>query len=63
MRDHLLGPMELADASDDLAERQARRTFVVVARGARYSGTEVSAQGQLSTSGGVASDKGVALLE
>jgi hypothetical protein len=57
MRDHLLGPMELADASDDLAERQPRCTFVVVARGARYSGTEVAAQEQLFTSGDVASDK------
>jgi NADH:ubiquinone reductase (H+-translocating) len=47
LRDHLLGQMELADASDDAAQRQARCTFVVV--GAGYSGTEVAAQGQLFT--------------
>ena len=30
LRDHVLGQMELADASDDPAQRQARCTFVVV---------------------------------
>jgi NADH:quinone reductase (non-electrogenic) len=47
LRDHMLGQMELADASDDPAQRQARCTFVVV--GAGYTGTEVAAQGQLFT--------------
>jgi len=47
LRDHLLGQMELADASDDPAQRQARCTFVVV--GAGTTGTEVAAQGQLFT--------------
>ena len=47
LRDHVLGQLELAGASDDPAERQARCTFVVV--GAGYSGTEVAAQGQLFT--------------
>jgi NADH:ubiquinone reductase (H+-translocating) len=48
LRDHVLGQMELADASDDPAQRQARCTFVVV--GAGTTGTEVAAQGQLFTS-------------
>jgi NADH dehydrogenase len=47
LRDHMLGQMELADASDDPAERQARCTFVVV--GAGYTGTEVAGQGLLFT--------------
>jgi NADH dehydrogenase len=47
LRDHALGQMELADASDDPAQRQARCTFVVV--GAGTTGTEVAAQGQLFT--------------
>jgi NADH dehydrogenase len=47
MRDHLVRQIELADASDDPAEREARCTFVVV--GAGYTGTEVAAQGQLLT--------------
>jgi NADH:ubiquinone reductase (H+-translocating) len=47
LRDHVLGQLELANASDDPAQRQARCTFVVV--GAGYSGTEVAAQGQLFT--------------
>ena len=47
LRDHVLGQMELADASDDPAERHARCTFVVV--GAGYTGTEMAAQGQLFT--------------
>lgn len=47
LRDHVLGQMELADASDDPAQRQARCTFVVV--GAGYTGTEVAAHGQLLT--------------
>ena len=47
LRDHVLGQLELADASDDPAERQARCTFVVA--GAGTTGTEVAAQGQLFT--------------
>ena len=47
LRDHVLGQMELADASDDPAQRRARCTFVVV--GAGTTGTEVAAQGQLFT--------------
>jgi NADH:ubiquinone reductase (H+-translocating) len=47
LRDHMLGQLELADASDDAAQRQARCTFVVV--GAGYTGTEVAAQGLLFT--------------
>ena len=47
LRDHVLGQMELADASDDPAQRQARCTFVVV--GAGTTGTEVAAQGLLFT--------------
>jgi len=47
LRDHMLGQLELADASDDPAQRRARCTFVVV--GAGTTGTEVAAQGQLFT--------------
>jgi NADH dehydrogenase len=47
LRDHMLAQMELADASDDPAQRQARCTFVVA--GAGYTGTEVAAQGLLFT--------------
>jgi NADH dehydrogenase len=47
LRDHLLRQLELAEASPDPGERQARCTFVVV--GAGYTGTEVAAQGQLLT--------------
>ncbi len=47
LRDHILGQMELADASNDPAQRRARCTFVVV--GAGYTGTEMAAQGQLFT--------------
>jgi NADH dehydrogenase len=43
LRDHVIGQIEQADASDDLDERAARLTFVVV--GAGYTGTEVVAQG------------------
>ena len=42
LRDHLLRQLELAEACEDRAERQARCTFVVV--GAGYTGTEVAAQ-------------------
>src|SRR5919202_1111198 len=45
LRDHILKQLDLADASDDEAERRARLTFVVV--GAGYSGTEFAAQAQL----------------
>jgi NADH:ubiquinone reductase (H+-translocating) len=47
LRDHLLAQLELADASDDPAQRQELCTFVVA--GAGYTGTEVAAQGQLFT--------------
>jgi NADH:quinone reductase (non-electrogenic) len=47
LRDHLVRQIELADAADSQAERDARCTFVVV--GAGYTGTEVAAQGQLMT--------------
>lgn len=47
LRDHLIRQIEMAAASDDPAQRQARCTFVVV--GAGYTGTEVAAQGQLLT--------------
>jgi NADH:ubiquinone reductase (H+-translocating) len=43
LRDHMTRQFELADATDDPAERAARTTFVVV--GAGYTGTEVTAQG------------------
>lgn len=49
LRDHLLRQLELAEVSQDRAERQARCTFVVVGGG--YTGTEVAAQGQLLTRG------------
>ena len=45
LRDHLVRQVELADGTDDEAERTARLTFVVV--GAGYTGTEVAAQGVL----------------
>ena len=47
LRDHLLEQIELADAAEEGAERDARCTFVVV--GAGYTGTEVAAHGQLLT--------------
>jgi NADH dehydrogenase len=47
LRDHMTRQIELADATDDLDERAARCTFVVV--GAGYTGTEVAAQGVLYT--------------
>lgn len=47
LRERLIQQIELADATDDPAEREARCTFVVV--GAGYTGTEVAAQGQLFT--------------
>ncbi len=47
LRDHVTRQLELAAASTDPAERDARCTFVVV--GAGYTGTEVAAQGQLMT--------------
>lgn len=42
-RDHVTRQVELAAATDDQEERDARCTFVVV--GAGYTGTEVAAQG------------------
>ena len=47
LRDHVLRQMELADLTDDPAERAARSTFVVV--GAGYTGIELAAQAQLLT--------------
>jgi NADH:ubiquinone reductase (H+-translocating) len=47
LRDHITRQLELAEVAADPAERQARCTFVVV--GAGYTGTEVTAQGQLLT--------------
>jgi NADH dehydrogenase len=47
LRDHLTQQIELADASDNPAERNALCTFVVV--GAGYTGTEVAAHGVLYT--------------
>jgi NADH dehydrogenase len=47
LRDHMTRQIELADLTDDPAERAARTTFVVV--GAGYTGTEVAAQGVLYT--------------
>jgi NADH:ubiquinone reductase (H+-translocating) len=48
LRDHIVRQLELAAVATDPAERAARCTFVVV--GAGYTGTEVSAHGQLMTS-------------
>ncbi len=42
LRNHVLEQLELADATDDLDERRARLTFVVV--GAGYAGTELVAE-------------------
>jgi NADH dehydrogenase len=47
LRDHVIRQIELAAATDDPQEREARCTFVVV--GAGYTGTEVAAQGPLFT--------------
>ncbi|MFI7680758.1 NAD(P)/FAD-dependent oxidoreductase [Actinophytocola sp. NPDC049390] len=47
LRDHVIRQIELAAATDDQAQRDARCTFVVV--GAGYTGTEVAAQGPLFT--------------
>jgi NADH dehydrogenase len=47
LRDHMVQQIELADASDDPDEREARCTFVVV--GAGYTGTEVAGHGKLFT--------------
>lgn len=47
LRDHLTRQLELAAIAADPAECAARCTFVVV--GAGYTGTEVTAQGQLLT--------------
>src|SRR5699024_3353434 len=46
-RDHVTRQIELAAATNDQAERDARCTFVVV--GAGYTGTEVAAQGPTFT--------------
>jgi NADH dehydrogenase len=48
LRNHVLRQLELADAADDVAERAARLTFVVV--GAGYAGTELVAELQALTS-------------
>ncbi len=47
LRDHVLGQLDVADATDDERLRRAATTFVVV--GAGYTGTEVTAQLQLFT--------------
>lgn len=47
-RDHVTRQIELAAATDDRDERDARCTFVVV--GAGYTGTELAAQGTAFTS-------------
>jgi len=47
LHDHIIRQLELAAVATDAAERAARCTFVVV--GAGYTGTEVTAQGQLLT--------------
>jgi NADH:ubiquinone reductase (H+-translocating) len=47
LRDHIIRQLELAAVAADPAERAARCTFVVV--GAGYTGTEVTANGQLLT--------------
>jgi NADH:ubiquinone reductase (H+-translocating) len=47
LHDHITRQLELAQAATDPAERAARCTFVVVGGG--YTGTEVTAQGQLLT--------------
>ncbi|HTU72635.1 MAG TPA: FAD-dependent oxidoreductase [Trebonia sp.] len=47
LRDHITSQLELAAAAADPAERAERCTFVVVGGG--YTGTEVTAQGQLLT--------------
>jgi NADH dehydrogenase len=47
LRDHIIRQLELASVAADPQERRSRCTFVVV--GAGYTGTEVTAQGQLMT--------------
>ena len=47
LRDHIIRQLELAAVAADPEERRARCTFVVV--GAGYTGTEVTANGQLMT--------------
>src|SRR5512132_4339846 len=47
LRNHVLRQLELADASDDAAERTRRCTFVVI--GAGYAGTELVAEMQVLT--------------
>ena len=47
LHDHVVRQLELASTTPDVAERDARCTFVVV--GAGYTGTEVAAHGQLFT--------------
>ena len=49
LRDHIIRQLELAALAADPEERRARCTFVVV--GAGYTGTEVTANGQLMTTG------------
>jgi NADH dehydrogenase len=48
LRDHIIRQLELASVATDPEERAARCTFVVVGGG--YTGTEVTAYGQLLTS-------------
>jgi NADH:ubiquinone reductase (H+-translocating) len=48
IRNHVLRMLEMADVADDVAERHARATFVVV--GAGYAGTELIAELQAMVS-------------
>lgn len=57
LRDHVLRQLELAEQTDDPAEKAARATFVVV--GAGYTGTEVVAQGQQLTTKALRSHDGL----
>jgi NADH dehydrogenase len=57
LRDHVLRQLELAEQTDDPAERAARATFVVV--GAGYTGTELVAQGRSLTKQALRHRKGL----
>jgi NADH dehydrogenase len=61
LRNHVLRQLELADATDDVAERAARLTFVVV--GAGYAGTELVAELQALTSRAIAAYPGLRPLD
>jgi NADH dehydrogenase len=61
LRNHVLRQLELADATDDVAERLARLTFVVV--GAGYAGTELVAELQALTSRAIEAYPGLRPLD